>query len=213
MRLGVSRDARHFVYPGARQPFLRLGPAGSFDAKWIWALPRPVRMGDELWVYYFGANVAHGSHLEAAAKAKSYGSSRAVVRLDGFVAANFDYSGGALITTPLRFEGSRLELNLDTSAGGAGRVEIPDAEGRPLRGFSLLEADTLNGNSVRMAVTWRGRGDVRRWRAARCACVSACAERSSTSFSSAEGRGGGAPAGPLRYNALQPCLKAPPSLS
>ncbi len=160
VRLSVSRDGRHFLYPGGRRPFLRLGPSGSFDSKWIWALPRPVRVGDELWVYYFGSNSDHSSRLDPAAKTKANGISRAVMRLDGFVSADFDYSGGALITAPIRFQGSRLELNLDTGAGGVGRVEILSADGQPVPGYSMLESDQLNGNSVRMTATWKGRPDV-----------------------------------------------------
>ncbi|MBM3854144.1 MAG: hypothetical protein FJ399_13475, partial [Verrucomicrobia bacterium] len=56
VRLGVSRDARHFMRPDGRKPFLRVGPVGAFDSKWLWWMPSPIRMGDELWLYYFGAN-------------------------------------------------------------------------------------------------------------------------------------------------------------
>ena len=160
VRLAVSRDARHFQQPGGRQPFLRLGPAGSFDSKWIWALPNPVRMGDELWVYYFGSNRDHSSRIDPAAGGRLGGISRAVMRLDGFVSADFDFGGGALMTPPIRFQGSRLELNLDTSAGGVGRVEILESSGEPIPGYSLLEADPLNGNSTHLQVTWKGRADV-----------------------------------------------------
>lgn len=160
VRLAVSRDARHFFSPGGRQPFLRPGMAGSFDSKWIWPMPQPVTMGNEIWIYYFGTNEAHGSHLDEAAKERATAISRAVMRLDGFISADFDYAGGTLITPPIRFQGSKLELNLDTGGGGAGRVEILDAGGRPVPGFSMLEADTLNVNNVRTAVTWKGKTDV-----------------------------------------------------
>lgn len=160
VRLAVSRDGRHFTHPGARQPFLRLGPAGSFDSKWIWAMPRPVRMGDELWIYYYGHNADHSGRLDPAAKQEMGAISRAVMRLDGFVSADFNYSGGTLLTPPIRFEGSKLELNLDTSAGGVARVAILDADGQPIPGFTLIESDQLNGNSVRMPVSWKGSQDV-----------------------------------------------------
>jgi hypothetical protein len=157
VRLAVSRDRRHFTQPGGqRQPFLRLGPAGAFDSKWIWVYPRPVRRGDELWIYYFGTNQDHSSRLEARATQRRTAISRAVMRLDGFVSADFDYAGGTLMTPPLVFSGSRLELNLDTGAGGVARVEILEADGAPIPGFSMLDADQLNGNNVRMPVTWRG---------------------------------------------------------
>ncbi|MCX6623119.1 MAG: hypothetical protein NTY38_19040 [Acidobacteria bacterium] len=160
VRLAVSRDGRHFQNPGGRQPFLRLGPAGAFDSRWVWAFPRPVRMGDELWVYYFGGNHDHAQRLDPAAKHELNGLSRAVMRLDGFVSADFDYGGGSLITPPIRFEGSRLELNIDTAGGGTGRVEIFDATGAPIEGFTLADASQLNTNNVRATVSWRGRTDV-----------------------------------------------------
>lgn len=162
VRLAVSRDRRHFLYPGGRQPFLRLGPAGTFDSRWVWALPRPVRMGGELWVYYFGTNHDHAGRLDpdAPGGAIQTGISRAVMRADGFVSADFDYAGGSLITPPIRFEGSRLELNLDTGGGGAGRVEIFDADGSPIEGFTLAGADQLSTNNIRAVASWRGKTDV-----------------------------------------------------
>ena len=160
VRLAVGRDGIHFQQPGGRSPFLRPGPAGSFDSKWLWPLPRPIRMGDELWIYYVGMNVDHSSRVEAGAGGLRTAVSRAVMRLDGFVSADFDYSGGSLISPPLRFAGSRLRLNLDTGGGGGGRVELLDAAGVPIPGYTLGAADPLNGNSVRMAVTWGGKADV-----------------------------------------------------
>jgi len=160
VRLAISRDGRHFFRPGNRQPFLRLGPAGAFDSKWIWALPRPVRMGDELWIYYFGTNQDHSRRLDPAAKTQQSAISRAVLRLDGFVSADFDYTGGSMITPLIRFSGKRLEVNLDTSAGGWGKVEMLDEQGTPVPGFRFQDAEVLNGNSVQMVVSWRGQSSV-----------------------------------------------------
>jgi hypothetical protein len=160
VRLGVSRDRRHFIFPGRREPFLRVGPAGSFDSKWVWAFPRPVRLGDELWIYYLGTNQDHGLGMDSEAREKRTAISRAVMRLDGFVSADFDYGGGTLLTPPLRFTGSRLELNVDTGAGGVGRVEVLRGDGSPVPGFTLLASEQLNGNSVRMTAKWKGNPDL-----------------------------------------------------
>lgn len=158
--LALSRDGRIFQRPGNRQPFLRLGPEGSFDSKWVWAMPRPIRMGDDLWIYYQGTNVRHGGGKDEAADTPRHAISRAVMRLDGFVSADFAYTGGLLLTPALKFQGSSLELNLDTAGGGVGRVAILDETGAPIPGFTMPEADQLNGNSVRMKVSWKGRSDV-----------------------------------------------------
>ena len=55
------------------------------------------------------------------------------------MSAEAAYEGGWLITPPLVFEGARLELNLDTGAGGVARVVGPaDAEPRTNLGDALL---------------------------------------------------------------------------
>lgn len=156
IQLAVSRDGRHFTRPFPRRAYMTPGMAGSWDSKWIYPILRPVRMGDELWIYYTGTNHDHARRLDANAQRDETAISRAILRLDGFVAAEAAYEGGTLMTPPMRFAGSRLELNLDTGAGGVAKVEILGANGEPLPGFAMTDADELNGNSVRMAVTWRG---------------------------------------------------------
>src|SRR6185503_20519855 len=77
-----------------------------------------------------------------------------------FVSVDANYSGGMLTTPPLIFAGAGLELNLDTSAGGVALVEVCDTAGKPIADYTLSEADALNGNNVRMPVTWKGKSDV-----------------------------------------------------
>src|SRR5262249_16471194 len=109
-----------------------------------------IRHGNELWLYYYG-RAEH--HLVDMVKWESV-FARAIYRLDGFISADGEYDGGELITRPITFAGSRLELNLDTSAGGWTYVELQDESGEPIRGYTLKEADRLNGNSVDMKVSW-----------------------------------------------------------
>lgn len=160
VQFAVSRDGRHFTRPGPRQPFLRTGPAGGFDSKMIYPALRPVRMGDELWIYYTGSNHDHSSRIDPQSPKEEVAISRAVLRLDGFVSADADYEGGSILTPPLRFAGSRLELNVDTSAGGVVRVEIMEESGKPIRGFAMHEAEEITTNSVSAAVRWKNGADV-----------------------------------------------------
>ena len=68
--------------------------------------------------------------------------------------------GGEFTTPPLVFEGGRLEINFDGSAGGWARVEIQDLEGWPVADFTEQDADRVTGNAVAKPVTWGGSGDV-----------------------------------------------------
>ena len=92
---------------------------------------------------------AHGSALR-----------RYTLRLDGFVSAQAPMSGGALVTKPLRFKGQKLALNFATSAAGGVRVEIQDASGKALPGFSLDDCPPLFGDTVERTVTWKNGSNV-----------------------------------------------------
>ena len=161
VRLALSRDGSRFQRAGGRKPFLSMGPAGRFDSKFVWAMPDPVRMGDELWIYYVGSNRDHDGYVDAAAEGKHLtGIGRAVLRLDGFVSADADYTGGEITTPAIKFSGERLELNVDTSGGGSVTVELLDQDHQPIPRFSKTEATPVNGNSVRMPVRWGDRHTV-----------------------------------------------------
>ena len=161
VRLGWSRDGHRFHRCADRGPWLGLGPEGRFDSRRVWAMPFPVRMGDELWVYYSGDNRDHDGFVDPAADGHLSGIGRAAVRLDGFVAAEAGFAGGELVTRPLRFDGPRLELNADTGGGGWVRAELQDENGRPLEGFSAADSIPVSGNSVRLAAAWNSAGGQR----------------------------------------------------
>jgi hypothetical protein len=75
-------------------------------------------------------------------------------RLDGFVSADADNHGGWLLTPPIVFSGKRLRLNIDTGAMGTAFVEIRDAAGKPVPGFTLAEAQETAGNYLDETVYW-----------------------------------------------------------
>ena len=85
---------------------------------------------------------------------------RYALRLDGFGSAHADYAGGELVTRPLVFSGDRLTLNFATSAAGGIRVEIQDAEGRPIPGCTLADGVEAIGNELERVVRWKARHDV-----------------------------------------------------
>lgn len=87
---------------------------------------------------------------------------RYTLRLDGFVSVNAPLSGGELVTRPLVFQGDQLHLNFATSAAGSIRVEIQDAQGRPLPGFGLAECYELFGDTVDRVVRWKSGSSVRK---------------------------------------------------
>jgi hypothetical protein len=158
VQLALSRDGVHWHRTPKRKPFIRLGHEGTFWSKTIWPDGNAIRVGDELWFYFAGLDV---HHKEQSQKESHGARGRAVLRLDGFVSADAAYTGGELTTKPLVFAGERLELNVDTSAGGTVLVEIQDATGTPIEKFTASDADEINGNYIRKVVTWNGSSDVK----------------------------------------------------
>ena len=84
------------------------------------------------------------------------------LRLDGFASAHAPYAGGELVTKPLRFAGGQLELNYSTSAPGGIRVEIQDASGTPIPGFTLAESKEIVGDEIARVVAWNSGADLKR---------------------------------------------------
>lgn len=89
-----------------------------------------------------------------------YGGGHYVMRYDGFVSVNAGYDTGEFVTRPLRFAGSKLEINYSTSAAGALRVEIQDEDGKPIPGFVLAESRAIYGDDISRVVKWGESVDV-----------------------------------------------------
>ena len=79
---------------------------------------------------------------------------RYTLRLDGFVSVHAAWKGGEMITRPLQFKGSRLNINFATSAAGSLRVEIQSVDGEALDGFSLDDCPEIFGDSVNRTIQW-----------------------------------------------------------
>ena len=85
---------------------------------------------------------------------------RVIQRLDGFVSVDADNAGGELLTPPLIFSGSQLQLNIDCGALGEAWVEIQAPDGTPIKGYSLDECVSVDRNGVDQPVWWHGGPDV-----------------------------------------------------
>lgn len=157
--LAVSRDGIH--WHRFREPYVRLGLVGEKDGGTVYMGVGMFRRGNEIWQYCtVSPHTHHGRHLTLPG---TDGGIRLLrQRLDGFVSADAGPEGGELTTPPLVFSGSRLFLNADCSAFGEVWVEIQDAEGRPIPGYTLKEAVSVDRNGIAQEVWWQGGPNVGR---------------------------------------------------
>ena len=80
---------------------------------------------------------------------------RLLLRTDGFASVSAPWAGGEMLTKPLTFTGTALEINYRTSAAGSVRVEIQDLDGTPLAGFTAADCPEIIGDEIERVVTWK----------------------------------------------------------
>ena len=79
---------------------------------------------------------------------------RYTLRTDGFASIHAPYRGGEFLTRSFTFTGKELVLNFSTGATGSVRVELQNAEGKPIPGYALAEATELIGDDIERIVSW-----------------------------------------------------------
>ena len=151
IQLAVSRDGITWDRPD-RRPYVCIEPDGPRSQMIYSALGMVIR-GHTIYQYGTAYDQSHGLKRTNNPGGQIIWTEQ---RLDGFVSAEAAYGGGELITKPVVFSGNRLELNIDASASGEARVELQDAEGRAIEGYTLDACDRVLGNHIRRVVTWHG---------------------------------------------------------
>lgn len=162
LHLFTSDDSIAWQRRGDSEPFIGLGPEGRFDSRSLYPGVGYAVVGDELWFYYSAYNCTHIESLDGDRPFEKYLGTitRATLRRDGFVAARAGSAGAEVVTHPITFTGSQLELNLDCSAGGFANVELQTETGEPIPGYTLADSDRIYHNNLRKIATWKGQADL-----------------------------------------------------
>ena len=144
---------------------------------WREACIRPGPRTRDNWVYgdhfVFWGIVETRSHMQDAPNALSLYATegywegvstdirRYTLRMDGFVSASASAEGGEFVTRPFVFQGGNLTINFESSAAAGIRVELLEAEGKPIEGYTLDDCPEIFGDSIRHTVRWKRGCDVR----------------------------------------------------
>lgn len=164
IQLAVSRNLIDWERPH-RTPIIPHGKPGTWDVSYQQTSARAIRVGDEIRLYYCGANYTHGTPAlyskrfddgSDTGRKSRYTSSIGMVswELDRFVSVDGPSTGGTLTTVPIRFSGERLEVNAEVPADGSLVVEILDTAGNPIPG--VVPSDPVRGNHLRTDVLFSG---------------------------------------------------------
>ncbi len=166
--LVLSRDGFSWWEPWPLATVLRRGNAGEWDSTFlIQGCPSFVNVRDKTYLYYSGEDTGNvGDRMQVGL---------AMLRRDGFGYQGIDigwtYSrpgprAGAFVTAPIRLHDKKTERvllnvdNLDDARGQFVQVELLDADGEPIAGYTLAEADRMTNDGIATPATWRGRASL-----------------------------------------------------
>lgn len=153
--LGYSRDGFHFTRP-THLSFMNVNEA---EGAWNWGNMQsingvPLIVGDSLYFYSSGrrlSKVMWDSHTSTGL---------ATLRRDGFVSMQASRKEGYLLTEKLSFDGKYLFVNAEVGKGKL-LVEVLDAEGNPIDGFTKKECVAMSkANSTKQLIIWKGKQDL-----------------------------------------------------
>lgn len=155
--LGYSRDGFHF----SRQSFKPFMAVNETEGAWNWGNMQsvngvPLIVGDSLYFYSSGrrlSDIMWDSHTSTGL---------ATLRRDGFVSMQAGKEEGYLITEKITFDGKYLFVNADVlDKKGLLKVEILDADGNPMPGFTQKECIALKKtDSTKQVVSWKDAKDL-----------------------------------------------------
>lgn len=162
VELDCSRDGFTWTRVGAGQPFM------AFNARhdtWDATIMRPISLlevGDEIWIYYFGApsEIERDNPRYPSSAPGDWSAGLAILPRDRFVSINGGEEAGKLVTRPLGFKGEQLHVNAAVAADGELRVGLQTYDGKPVAGYSVADCNPVQGDRIDIPLTWANNSDV-----------------------------------------------------
>ncbi|GIF75474.1 hypothetical protein [Asanoa siamensis] len=160
-QIAGSRDLVTWSRP-VRESIIEPGRPGAWDDGALYTASN-VLVDDRTITMYYGAfNAGHGGQLTTPGSPKyASGVGMATWRRDGFVSmTNASVPGigdpGTLTTKTVVTDGRALHVNADVKAKGSLTVEVLDAAGNPIPGYTSDRAVPVKGDRLDAVVRWSG---------------------------------------------------------
>lgn len=144
--LAWTRDGETWVRD--LEPFFAPDPQkGAWDHAHAW-IDDQVPVGDDVYLYYGG--YARG-HKVNRFEERQIGLVR--IKRDRYAGQAAEGAQGTIITPPLLLKGKSLTVNA-SAANGMVRVQIRDASGRPIPGFTFTDSVTVSSDVLAAPIRW-----------------------------------------------------------
>ncbi len=150
VQLTSSRDLHSWKRLGQRRPFLDTSPmgGGDIDLSWLVGPSFPLVRENELWFYYTAGKKYGGPTLKRELGWDECGICLAVLRRDGFISLDAGDEEGLITTRPFRFNGQKVSVNVDATAGELTTEMIGE------NGESLCRSLPVSGDQPAAELTW-----------------------------------------------------------
>jgi len=176
IRFASSRDGinwdRH-----TRESYIENGSKDEFDAYSNYMVHGIVPGNNNyMYMYYMGSDIIHGYNrgdqyekrenkiLEKAnlqSKNNICAISRVKIRKDGFVSIKGNYKGGFFTTPLIKFEGTKLLVNIKTSAIGMLKIGILDEHNCFINGYDIKDCNIIHTtDDINKVVLWNNSSDL-----------------------------------------------------
>jgi hypothetical protein len=150
IQLTVSRDGINFTRVADRGVFLPVGGVGSWDRfNNSLANNDPIRVGDELRIYYGGRMYRHGPYNGPDKGPERGGIGMASIKRDRFVAMEGSFEKGFITTKPLKLGGNTLHVSAKANFGEI-IVELIDEQGD-----SIAKSKPIADDAIDIPVQWK----------------------------------------------------------
>ncbi len=145
-----TRDGETWQRDRDQDKFLEPDPkVGAWDHAMAW-VSSAVPVGDEVYLYYAGFRWGHKFH---------HSTDRQIglvkIKRDRYVARMAGAAGGQITTPVVTLESDQLTLNAD-AAGGEIRVQVCDADRKPLPGLTFADCRPVTSDSLAAEIQWKG---------------------------------------------------------
>jgi hypothetical protein len=134
--------------------FIPHGKKGEWDQGNLQCASSPVFLDNEIRYYYMGTDMSHKTHWELDPQRAGLG--LATLKPDRFVALRTGNETAELLTYGLNLPLNKVFVNATTGPNGWIRLELLEANGKPVAGFSEDDCAPIAGDSTAHAVHWKG---------------------------------------------------------
>lgn len=152
--VGIAHSRDGINWQREKELILPRGDIGQWDRFNQCAANQPVRVGDELWIYYSGRTYRHNEYEKHTnLKDTGPGVARiglATLRLDGWCSLQASFDGGRVVTKPVVLPRGELFVNAKSDWGEI-LVEVIDSKGNVVEG---MESTPVSGDGVCLPVRW-----------------------------------------------------------